>query len=220
MQQILHNLVSVISKQWLERYHRNYIQVGQYFYHHQQEGQFHLSFVCSKLTHRCLSQSCRGNPEIGATLGWMKALMSLYILCQAIWQGGVCPPQDIWCFSNPGTSQEESWGHPSLPWCPSADTIHMPSAPQQFLLLWAWCVGSGCQRGTALRKGDRWELVLCFPAKYPPKLIWLILFLGMSKTLTCESMENTKPNYHCITSLSAELQHFLVWMLSTHVNSW
>lgn len=117
--------------------------------------------------------------------------------------------------------REKAWSFLSLPRCPSADTICMPSAAQQFrLLLWAWHVGSGCQGGITLRKGNRWELMLCFPAKYPPKMIWLILCIGMSRTLTCEAMENTRPSYYSITNLSAELQHLPVWMLSTHVNSW
>lgn len=56
-----------------------------------------------------------------------------------------------------------------------------------------------------MRKGNRWELMLRFSTKYPPKLIWLILCVDMSRTLTCDAMGNMKTNYDSIASLSTEL---------------
>lgn len=90
-------------------------------------------------------------------------------------------------------AREKAWGLHFLPCCASADTICMPGAAQQFLLfLWAWPVGSECRTGITLRKGNRWERKFCFPAKYPPKLMWFILCVGMSRILTCEVMRNAK----------------------------
>lgn len=125
--------------------------------------------------------------------------MSLCVLCQAIWQGCECPftrhVVPPYPRHKPG---RKPWGCPSFPWCPRADTIHMPSVAQQFLLfLCAWHAGSECQRGVTLRKRNRWELILCFPAKYPAKRIWLILCAGMSRTLWRYQKYRTKLQQHC-----------------------
>lgn len=99
----------------------------------------------------------------------------------------------------------------SLPCCPIADTTHMSSGAQQFLLLLSvWCVGSGCQGGITPRKRNRWKLMLHFPAKCPAKLIWLILCIGMLKTLACKALGNTETNYHGTESLSEDLHHLPV----------
>lgn len=95
-------------------------------------------------------------------------------------------------------TREKAWGCPSFPWCPGADTTHMPSVAQQLLLfLCACCAGSECQRRVTLRKGNRWELMLCFPAKYPAKLIWLTLCAGMRRTLWSSRKYRTKLQQHC-----------------------
>lgn len=94
-------------------------------------------------------------------------------------------------------AREKAWGYPSFPWCPGADTTHMPSVAEQLLLfLCAWCAGSECQRRVTLRKGNRWELMLCFPAKYPAKVIWLILSAGMLRALWSSQKYKTKSQWH------------------------
>lgn len=106
--------------------------------------------------------------------------------------------------------EKKAWGF-SLPCCPIADTTHMSSGAQQFLLLLSvWCVGSECQGRITSRKGNRWKLMLHFPAKCPAKLIWLILHIRMLRTLAYEALGNTETNYHGTESLSEELHHLPV----------